>query len=66
MNRELRDSLSVTLRVNGQSFPINGLTDQEVQALQTNQAVGKTYTIHVTQNPDGSYNISSGTDPLQQ
>ncbi len=54
---------SVTLNVNGQMYTVNGLTDPQIAALQ-NQ-VGKTYTIHVTQNPDGSYNISSGTDPQE-
>lgn len=52
---------SVTISVNGQSYTINGLTDQEVQELQ-NQ-VGKMYTIHVTQNSDGSYTITTGTQP---
>jgi hypothetical protein len=52
---------SVTLNVNGQSYTINGLSDQEVQALQSQ--VGKTYSITVTQNSDGSYTISSGSTP---
>lgn len=53
---------SVTLNVNGQSYTINGLTDQEIQTLQ-NQ-VGHIYTIHVAQNSDGSYTIGSGTNPV--
>lgn len=52
---------SVTLSVGGTSYTINGLNDQEVQALQ-NQ-IGKTYTVQVTQNSDGSYSITLGTNP---
>jgi len=52
---------SVTLSVGGTSYTINGLNDQEVQTLQ-NQ-IGKTYTVQVTQNSDGSYSITLGTNP---
>lgn len=55
---------SVTLSVSGQSYTINGLSDQEIQALQ-NQ-VGKTYTIRISQNSDGSYSITAGTNPTQE
>jgi hypothetical protein len=54
-------SHSVTLNVNGQTQIINGLTDQEVTILQAQ--VGKTYTIQVTQNSDGSFTIQTGTSP---
>jgi hypothetical protein len=51
---------SVTLNVNGQTQTIKGLTDQEVSLLQGQ--VGKGYSIQVTQNSDGSFNIESGTN----
>ncbi len=54
---------SVTLSVNGQTLTVSGLTDQQIAALQSQK--GKTYTIHATQNTDGSYNINSGTDPQE-
>jgi hypothetical protein len=54
---------SVTLNVNGQLITVNGLTDQQIAALQSQ--VGKTYSIHTTQSTDGSYNINSGTDPQE-
>lgn len=53
---------SVTLDVNGQTYTISGLSDQEVQTLQSQ--VGKTYTIQVTQNSDGSFSITVGTNPI--
>lgn len=53
---------SITLSVNGQSYTINGLTDAEIQSLQSQK--GHMYTIHVTQNSDGSYTIGSGTSPV--
>ncbi len=52
---------SVTLSVSGTSYTVNGLNDQEVQALQGQ--VGQTYTVQVTQNSDGSYSITVGTNP---
>jgi len=52
---------SVTLSVNGQSETIKGLTDQEVNLLQSQ--VGKVYTLQVTQNSDGSFTIQTGTTP---
>ncbi|HEX7735147.1 MAG TPA: hypothetical protein VF458_09790 [Ktedonobacteraceae bacterium] len=52
---------SVTLNVGGQNYTINGLSDQDIQALQSQQ--GKTYTVVVTKNSDGSYNINAGTNP---
>src|SRR6185437_8039435 len=52
---------SVTLSVGGTSYTINGLNDQEVQALQSQ--IGKTYTVQVTQNSDGSYSLTVGTNP---
>ena len=52
---------SVTLSVGGTSYTVNGLSTQEVQALQSQ--TGKTYTIQVTQNSDGSYSITVGTNP---
>jgi hypothetical protein len=52
---------SVTITSNGQPYTVTGLTDQEVQAL--NAQIGKVYTIHVTQNSDGSYTLTTGTEP---
>jgi hypothetical protein len=52
---------SVTITSGGQSYTITGLTDQEIQVLSTQ--INKVYTIHVTQNSDGSYTLTSGTEP---
>lgn len=52
---------TVTLSVNNQTYTIGNLSDQEIQALQGQ--VGKIYTIQVTQNSDGSYSITAGTNP---
>lgn len=52
---------SVTLNVSGQSYTVSGLSDQEVQSLQSQ--VGKTYAIQVTQNSDGSFSLTVGTNP---
>lgn len=52
---------SVTLDVGGQKYTINGLSDQDVQNLQAQK--GKTYTVVVTKNSDGSYSINAGTNP---
>lgn len=54
-------SHSVTLTVGGQNYTISGLSDQEIQALTTQ--VGKMYTVHVTQNSDGSFSLTIGTNP---
>lgn len=54
---------SVTLATSNQAYTVNGLSDQEVQALQGQ--VGKTYTIQVTRNSDGSYSITEGTNPME-
>jgi hypothetical protein len=51
---------SVTLNVNGQTKTINNIPDNVMSNLQ-NQ-VGKFYSIHVTQNSDGTYSIESGTN----
>lgn len=53
---------SVTISANGQSYTITGLSDQAVQVLQTQ--IGKTYTIQVSQNSDGSFSITTGTLPV--
>lgn len=53
---------SVTISANGQSYTITGLNDQAVQVLQTQ--IGKTYTIQVSQNSDGSFSITTGTLPV--
>lgn len=55
-------SHTVTITVSGQSYTVGGLSDQEIQALQSQ--VGKTYTVQVTQNSDGSYSINAGTSPV--
>lgn len=52
---------SVVLNVNGQQVTVSGLTDAQVQALQTQ--VGKQYTIQVTQAGTSTYSINTGTDP---
>lgn len=52
---------SVTISSNGQTYTITGLSDQTLQALQSQ--VGKTYTLQVTQNSDGSYALTAGTQP---
>src|SRR5437879_5428012 len=52
---------SVTLSVSGSSYTVTGLSDQEVQALQSQ--VGKTYTIQVTKQSDGTYVLNVGTGP---
>jgi Domain of unknown function (DUF5666) len=52
---------TVTLNAGGQTVTVKGLTSQQVAALQPQ--VGKVYTISVTQNTDGTYNINSGTEP---
>lgn len=54
---------SVTLNINGQQKTISGLTDQEISLLQGQ--VGKLYSIQVTQNSDGSYEIVTGTNPTE-
>ncbi len=51
---------SVTISVNGQTYTISGLSDQQVQALQSQ--VGKVYALQVTQNGN-SYTINTGTNP---
>jgi len=55
---------SVTLNINGQQKTISGLTDQEISLLQGH--VGKMYSIQVTQNSDGSYEIVTGTNPTAE
>ena len=54
---------SVTLNINGQQKTISGLTNQEISLLQGQ--VGKVYSIQVTQNSDGSYEIITGTNPTE-
>ena len=53
---------SVIVNVNGQQLTISGLTDQQVSQLQG--AVGKTWSFQVT-GSNGSYQVSSGTDPQE-
>jgi hypothetical protein len=53
---------SITLSVQGQSITIKGLTSTQVAAIQPQ--VGKVYTITATQNSDGSYNITNGSNPV--
>jgi uncharacterized protein DUF5666 len=52
---------SVTISSGGQSYTITGLSDQAVQVLQTQ--IGKTYTLQVSQNSDGSFSLTAGTQP---
>jgi len=52
---------SVTLSVNGQQLTVNGLTDQQVALLQSQQ--GKRYSIQVTQAGTNTYTISTNTQP---
>ena len=51
---------TVTLNVNGQTETISGIPDNVLQSLQSQ--VGKMYSIQVTQNSDGSFNLVSGTN----
>jgi Domain of unknown function (DUF5666) len=53
---------TVTLNAGGQMVTVKGLTSQQVAALQPQ--VGKVYTISVTQNSDGTYSITNGTQPI--
>jgi Domain of unknown function (DUF5666) len=53
---------TVTLNAGGQTVTVKGLTPQQVAALKPQ--VGKVYTISVTQNTDGTYNINTGTEPI--
>ncbi len=55
---------SVTLNISGQQKTVSGLTDQEISLLQGQ--VGKMYSIQVTQNSDGSYEIVTGTNPTAE
>jgi hypothetical protein len=52
---------SVTLSVNGQTKTIKGLTNDQIAFLQSQ--IGKGFSIQVTQNSDGTYNIKAGTNP---
>jgi hypothetical protein len=52
---------AITLNVNGQTYTISGLSDQEIQSLQSQ--IGKPYTLHVKQNSDGSFSLTIGTSP---
>lgn len=52
---------SVTISSGGQSYTITGLSDQTIQVLQTQ--IGKTYTLQVSQNSDGSFSLTAGTQP---
>lgn len=54
---------SVVLNVNGQQVTVSGLTDAQVQALQTQ--AGKQFTIQVTQAGTNTYSINTGTDPQE-
>jgi len=54
---------SVTLTVNGQQLTVNGLTDQQVALLQSQQ--GKRYSIQVTQAGTNTYTISTNTQPQE-
>lgn len=55
---------SVTLNINGEQKTISGLTNQEIASLQSQ--VGHVYSIQVTQNSDGSYEIMTNTNPTEQ
>ena len=53
---------SVTINVNGQQITINGLSAQQLNALQSQ--INKTFTIQVTQSGN-TYTIASGTTPQE-
>jgi len=55
---------SVILNVNGHSYTIKGLTDQEVSALQRLNKAASEISIMATQNSDGSYTIATGQNAL--
>lgn len=54
---------STTLNVNGQQVTVNGLTDQQIALLQSQQ--GKTFTIQVIQAGINTYIISDNTQPQE-
>lgn len=53
---------TVTMSVQGQSITIRGLNATQIAAIKPE--IGKTYTITATQNSDGSYTITAGTNPV--
>ena len=53
---------AVTMSVQGQTITIKGLNAAQISAIKPE--VGKTYTITATQNSDGSYTITTGTNPV--
>lgn len=55
---------SIMLNASGHSYTINGLTDQEVAALQAEEGKISSVSIQATQNSDGSYTIVSGQNSL--
>src|SRR5947209_11398992 len=58
---------SVSLNFNGQTFTINGLTDQEIAQLQAAlQSHNLNFSFNVTKNSDGSYNISTGPNSVTE
>src|SRR5690348_9067871 len=50
---------SVSIKVNGQTITINGLTDAQIAQLRSQ--ISKVFSFNVTQNNDGTYTI--GSDP---
>ena len=56
---------SITLNANGRLYTINGLTDQEVAALQGQLGkVSSMVSIQATQNSNGSYTIAAGQNSI--
>src|SRR5205085_1350164 len=53
-----------TLNVNGQTFTIKGLTDQEIAQLQAH--LNTSFSFNVTQNSDGSYTITTGPSSMTE
>jgi len=54
---------SVTLQVSGQQITVSGLTDQQIQALQSQ--LHQTYTFQVTQSGTNAYTINQNTQPQE-
>jgi len=55
---------SVSLKFNGQTITVNGLTDQEVALLQAQSSKISSISLQATQNSNGSYTISAGQNSV--
>jgi len=55
---------SVSLKFNGQTITVKGLTDQEVALLQAQSSKISSISLQATQNSNGSYTISAGQNSV--